>query len=424
MNPVTLAVLVSLAALCSELPSHAAEADGQLVGNVYGSVLDDSTSQPIAGAAVLLFDPLREVRSGRREAGSENRIGLIGPIGLIVLSAETNDHGDFLINFVPTSLPCTTYTIVVRAAGYNLLVIERARVLPGAVMALEVNCRLRKGGENEAVVLDGVSPDAPLSYRHEQRLKAEGERHKDEVQGPKSKVQSLKSCLVYATREGLVGATTANGHIIQARDRFVALPSRRALNVTDQNRDFVVELNFGDRVTTAPVWDIGPWNTKDDYWNPSAIREMWYDLAEGIPQAQAAYQNGYNAGFDEFGRRVLNPAGIDLADGTFWDDLGLADNEWVTVRFLWRPGVGLGQRVRAIAALNVRATPAGTRIGVEQGDGTGTIIAGPEGAFYSGVFYVWWKISWDDGLEGWSVEKWLAVLSTQPTSATRWHLYR
>ena len=30
-----------------------------------------------------------------------------------------------------------------------------------------------------------------------------------------------------------------------------------------------------------------------------------------------------------------NPAGIDLADGTFWDDLGMVDNDWVEVRFDW-----------------------------------------------------------------------------------------
>lgn len=35
---------------------------------------------------------------------------------------------------------------------------------------------------------------------------------------------------VFATREGLVGGTTANGHVIRERDHFVALPSRRGLS--------------------------------------------------------------------------------------------------------------------------------------------------------------------------------------------------
>jgi len=89
------------------------------------------------------------------------------------------------------------------------------------------------------------------------------------------------------------------------------------------------------RCETAPVWDVGPWNTKDDYWNASSVRQSWKNLAQGKPEAQAAYQNGYNGGKDQFGRKVGNPAGIDLADGTFWDGLKLTDNSWVTVTYLW-----------------------------------------------------------------------------------------
>ena len=83
------------------------------------------------------------------------------------------------------------------------------------------------------------------------------------------------------------------------------------------------------------MWDVGPWNTRDDYWNPSTVRQNWNDLPQGRPEAQAAYENGYNGGRDQFGRRVANPAGIDLADGTFWDGLGLTNNAWVTVTYLW-----------------------------------------------------------------------------------------
>jgi hypothetical protein len=39
-------------------------------------------------------------------------------------------------------------------------------------------------------------------------------------------------------------------------------------------------------------------------------------------------------GRDQFGRKVANSAGIDLADGTFWDALRMVDNDWVTVTFL------------------------------------------------------------------------------------------
>ncbi|WP_257461682.1 golvesin C-terminal-like domain-containing protein [Archangium lipolyticum] len=146
---------------------------------------------------------------------------------------------------------------------------------------------------------------------------------------------------IFATREGLVGGTTANGHVIKSYDRFVALPSRRAL-ASNGGSEYQVRVCYPvtGKCTTASVWDVGPWNTKDDYWNPSSVREMWKNLPQGKPEAQAAYQDGYNGGLDQFGRRPANPAGIDLADGTFWTDLGMSNNDWVNVTYLWTSGGG------------------------------------------------------------------------------------
>ncbi|WP_282701345.1 SH3 domain-containing protein [Streptomyces sp. CC219B] len=167
---------------------------------------------------------------------------------------------------------------------------------------------------------------------------------------------------LFATREGLTGHTTANGHVIQPRDHFVALPSRRML-ASKGGREYQVRLCYRrtGRCETAPVWDVGPWNTRDDYWNPPGERQMWRDLPQGTPQAQAAYQSGYNGGLDEFGRRVANPAGIDVADGTFWDGLGMTDNDWVDVTFQPADGGGGGQTtVTAWAEANVRSCAAVT----------------------------------------------------------------
>jgi hypothetical protein len=140
---------------------------------------------------------------------------------------------------------------------------------------------------------------------------------------------------VFATREGLVGRATANGHVIRERDHFVALPSRRGLAPRGSG-DYTVKICASNgRCEWAPVWDVGPWNTTDDYWNSSDARQSWPDLPQGQPEAQAAYHDGYHNGADQFGRDVRNPAGIDLADGTFFDGLGLRNNSWVTVSYLW-----------------------------------------------------------------------------------------
>ncbi|MFF0266435.1 hypothetical protein [Kribbella sp. NPDC004536] len=179
----------------------------------------------------------------------------------------------------------------------------------------------------------------------------------DKAVAPRMSLQAAPvTSHVFATREGLVGGTTANGHVIVSRDHFVALPSRRGLSGNGSGT-YSVKVCTASRCAFEPVWDVGPWNTKDDYWNPSSTREMWQDLPQGKPEAQAAYQNGYNGGKDQFGRTVANPAGIDLADGVFWDALKLADNGWVDVTYLWTGDGGRGTVSISSGYLNVRNAP-------------------------------------------------------------------
>ncbi len=165
---------------------------------------------------------------------------------------------------------------------------------------------------------------------------------------------------VFATRIGLVGNTTANGHEVVADDRFAALPSRRGLSPRDTGDYTVRVCSAPTRCTWAPVWDLGPWNTTDDYWSPAGQREAFGDLPRGRPEAEAAFTDGYHGGRDRSGREVTNPAGIDLADGTFTDDLGMRDNGWVTVTYLWTGTGPSGSARRPDERLTVRATPAAT----------------------------------------------------------------
>jgi hypothetical protein len=150
-------------------------------------------------------------------------------------------------------------------------------------------------------------------------------------EGGVSMMATAPTYRIYATREGLVGRRTANGHIIRPNDHFVALPSWRSLS-SQGGYEYQVRITYNGRSAIAPVWDVGPWNTHDNYW--STNREMWKDLPRGKPEAQAARLDGYNNGRDERGRRPNLPNGIDIGDGTFWD-LGIPDNAWVEVTFLW-----------------------------------------------------------------------------------------
>jgi hypothetical protein len=164
---------------------------------------------------------------------------------------------------------------------------------------------------------------------------------------------------IYATREGLVGHQTANGHIIQERDHFVALPSWRVLS-SYQGYEYQVRVTYNGRTAVAPVWDVGPWNTDDNYWSPN--RHQYPDLPIGMPQAQAAFFDGHNNGLDEFGRVIRAPNGIDIADGLFWDTLGMTGNDWVEVSFLWLgedpgPGAAVQEPIPAPPSANSPPAP-------------------------------------------------------------------
>jgi hypothetical protein len=197
-------------------------------------------------------------------------------------------------------------------------------VLPDAVSAVQVRVDFLTDAHQTSPALRSVTVAAAGAVSTRTQARA-----------PQAMAATGRSYRVYATREGLVGGTTANGHIIASKDHFVALPSARVLNPQGRT-DYSVQICYGrsGRCVVAPIWDIGPWNEHDDYWNASAQRERFNDLPQGKPEAQAAYQDGYNGGRDGLGRAVGNPAGIDLADGTF-ADVGLTDNDWVDVTYLW-----------------------------------------------------------------------------------------
>jgi uncharacterized protein YraI len=149
---------------------------------------------------------------------------------------------------------------------------------------------------------------------------------------PSSSFQMRATFRIFAHSLGLVGERTANGHVIQPNDFFVTLPCTCALS-SRGGHEFQVLVEYKGRSLVLPVWDVGPWNVDDDFWNPPEVRR-WKGLPQGIPAAQAAYFHGYNGGKDGWGRPVRSPAAMDIADGAF-AALGMTQSDWVTVTFLW-----------------------------------------------------------------------------------------
>ena len=113
--------------------------------------------------------------------------------------------------------------------------------------------------------------------------------------------------------------------------RFEAALPHRGLKFGDRPE---VPIIRGKRSIRPRVKEVGPWNTRDNYWRSGKKRAMWKDLRRCVPEARAAYYNNYNNGEDEFGRKVLNPAGVDLTPAAA-RKLGLDryQNARVSVRF-------------------------------------------------------------------------------------------
>jgi hypothetical protein len=113
---------------------------------------------------------------------------------------------------------------------------------------------------------------------------------------------------VKATREGLIGARTASGYLIDAIVPFVALPAVAAL----RQSVYLVNPRNGC-YARAIVLDVGPWNEHDHA----------YVFGEARPQAES--------GVDSRGR-TTNLAGIDLSEAV-WRKLEMTDNDIVGWEF-------------------------------------------------------------------------------------------
>ena len=140
-----------------------------------------------------------------------------------------------------------------------------------------------------------------------------------------------------AGRRGLtcrVFATQYHGYT----RREVALPHWRP----KWEGGFNVRLRRGGHKAKVRVKEVGPWNIYDNYWSSRRSYEQmkrWKDLrhlSRCTPWAQAAYFRNYNHGKDQYGRRVTNPAGVDLTPRVA-RALGLSkyQNAWIYVRYPW-----------------------------------------------------------------------------------------
>ena len=160
--------------------------------------------------------------------------------------------------------------------------------------------------------------------------------------------------------DGLIGQGTSNGHIVTALDHFVALPSCTTTScptwytgptMTCGNACYVRVTNPAtNKCSVAPVWDVGPWFTNDNWWDGAADRKLNAVstnpnyLAQGYPGTVATYRDGLDVGYGPGTSNVRlkdgNYAAMDIAAGT-WVDIGIDINAGiapVVVSMLWMTG--------------------------------------------------------------------------------------
>ena len=141
----------------------------------------------------------------------------------------------------------------------------------------------------------------------------------DEVPtGPRT-IAPRASYRVFATREGLVGGVTANGHRISAER-----PVRRAAlapRALAERARRLQRARLRRRPGAAPpcrCGTSGPGTPRTTTGTRRTSASSGRTCRRAARRPRPRSRTSYNGGRDGFGRQVKNPAGIDLADGTFW----------------------------------------------------------------------------------------------------------
>lgn len=196
----------------------------------------------------------------------------------------------------------------ITASDYDETVRESLAVTKDAVQEI-----LREG--------DGPKLQAWVDEQWRQEVEAAPEESSAQAVATRAAATTLV-CKVYATQ--YIGYTRYEAALPHRNLKFGSQPVVAIRRVRD------------DRVVRPRIKEVGPWNTYDNYWQYGRYRTMWKDLRRCVPEAQAAYYHNYNNGKDEFGREVLNPAGVDLTPAVA-RRMGLRkyQNAWVYVRFPW-----------------------------------------------------------------------------------------
>lgn len=178
-------LLTGMNCACS-LPSTTAKIDEQpktrnqehvYSGNIYGTISEDSTGAPIKNAVIYVtHTPVQYLTQPRPGAINSDQGPVILPDLLsVVRQSSSENDGAFIVNDIPIRGSSMLYTVLIKAEGRDTTVIEQVPVLPGASMALRIDCRMTSEGRVRIIKILKGHGHVDINYNDELRKPVEND---------------------------------------------------------------------------------------------------------------------------------------------------------------------------------------------------------------------------------------------------------
>jgi hypothetical protein len=170
-------ILVTLAAIlifggCAAFHKTAANDSRVLFGNIYGTVTAAETGEPVAAARIYVTDQAVQHLSEKQPTAVRSDQGwiVLPPPETAVRRTSSQPDGAYMLNKIPLTQKYGLYTLVIEAEGLDTLVIDQAPVLPGASMALKIDCRMTATGKAQVIRLFKGHTNVDINYSDQLKL--------------------------------------------------------------------------------------------------------------------------------------------------------------------------------------------------------------------------------------------------------------
>lgn len=138
-------------------------------GNIYGTISDDSSGVPIKNAIIYVTDtPVEYLAQTCPGAINSDQGPVILPdLVSTVRQASSDNEGSFIVTDIPIRATSSLYTVLIEAEGRDTTVIDQVLVLPGASMALRIDCRMTSEGRARIIKILKGHGHVDINYKDE-----------------------------------------------------------------------------------------------------------------------------------------------------------------------------------------------------------------------------------------------------------------